>query len=109
MNLAAGFDVVEARGLEQRRAAAGLVVEPLFVLLEGEAAHEDVRIRGAQAHGRQREDREAHEHFDEGEAAASHLASMAGKGAQVRGSMGTRRRSSLRRMSRRTRSHVPSG
>ena len=109
MDLAAGLDVVETRRLQQRRAAAGLVVEPLLILLEREAAHEDVRIRGAQAHGGQREDREAHEHFDEGEAAASHLASIAGKGAQVRGSMGTMRRSSFRLMSRRTRSHVPSG
>ena len=109
MDVASGLNVVEARRLEQRGAATREVIQSLLVLLQREASHQYVRIGGAEAHGRERKDGEAHEDLDEGEAAASHLASIAGKGAQVSGSIGTMVRFSLRVMSRRTRSHVPSG
>ena len=99
-----GFD---ARDVEP--SAPREVIHALFVLSQREAAHEDVRIRGAEAHGREREDGEAYEYLDEREAAASHLASAAGRGAQVRGSMGTMRLPLSLVTSSRTRSHVPSG
>ena len=109
MNLAAGFDVFEPRGLQERGAATRAVVEALFVLLHGDAAEQDVGVGGAEAHGRDGEDGEADEHLDEREGATFHRASTAGNGAQVKGSMGITRRPSSRVTSRRTRSHVPSG
>ena len=109
MDFAASLDVVETGRLHERGPAAGDVVQALLVLLQRNAPEDDVGIRRPEAHGGEREDGEADEHLDEGEAAASHLGVMGGIGAQVIGSIGMTVRFSLRVTSRRTRSHVPSG
>ena len=91
------------------RAKLASVDERLRALVGLEFGHLRPRLHAREAEQPDHHDGDRHEDLDEGEGAAVHLASSAGSGAQVKGSMGITRRAWLRMISTRMRSHVPSG